>query len=119
MHADYHGSASTVIKNPNRDEAVSAASLEEAAIATLCRSKAWDSRIVASAWWVNAQQVSKRAETGEYLAHGSFIIRGKKNFLYPNKLEMGASILFRLDDEASLARHANDRHLKGTELVSM
>jgi len=42
MHADYHGAASTIIKNPNKDEDIPQNSLNEAAIATICRSKAWD-----------------------------------------------------------------------------
>ncbi len=52
IHADYHGAASTIIKNKNRDDPISQLSLDEAAIATVCRSKAWDAKIIASAWWV-------------------------------------------------------------------
>ena len=52
--------------------------------------------------------MSKRAETGEYLPAGSFMIRGKKNFIRPNRLEMGATMLFRIDEEF-LPRHINDR----------
>jgi hypothetical protein len=53
-------------------------------------------------------QVSKRAETGEYLPPGSFMIRGKKNFLYPSKLEMGVTFLYRIDDSC-VAKHQDDR----------
>ncbi len=53
MHADYHGAASTIIKNcNNKDVPIPASSLEEAAAGTVCRSKAWDSKILANAWWV-------------------------------------------------------------------
>ena len=65
--------------------------------------------MVTSAWWVNSHQVSKTAPTGEYLTVGSFMIRGRKNFLPPSHLEMGLAVLFRLGDEASIVRHANDR----------
>ena len=41
-------------------------------------------------------QVSKTAPTGEYLPTGSFIIRGKKNFLPPQPLIMGLAFMFRL-----------------------
>ena len=41
-------------------------------------------------------QVSKTAPTGEYLTVGSFMVRGKKNFLPPNRLEMGLTFLFKL-----------------------
>ena len=52
VHADYHGAASCVIKNNNNDQPVPLLTIEEAAISSICRSKAWDSKIVASAWWV-------------------------------------------------------------------
>lgn len=41
-------------------------------------------------------QVSKTAPTGEYLTVGSFMIRGRKNFLPPNPLVMGFAFLFKL-----------------------
>ncbi len=39
------------------------------------------------------------------------MIRGKKNFMHPNRLEMGATMLFRIDEEF-LARHLTDRKPK-------
>jgi len=65
--------------------------------------------MVTSAWWVESHQVSKTAPTGEYLTVGSFMVRGKKNFLPPTQLEMGLGVLFRLGDDDSVARHKNDR----------
>ena len=41
-------------------------------------------------------QVSKTAPTGEYLPTGSFMIRGRKNFLPPQQLVMGMAFLFKL-----------------------
>lgn len=67
-----------------------------------------------SAWWVYPDQVSKTAPTGEYLTVGSFMIRGKKNFLPPHPLVMGFSLLFRID-ESSLASHLNERRVRTTE----
>lgn len=37
------------------------------------------------------------------------MIRGRKNFLPASSLEMGLGVLFRLGDDASIFRHANDR----------
>lgn len=37
------------------------------------------------------------------------MIRGRKNFLPASSLEMGLGVLFRLGDDASISRHANDR----------
>jgi len=80
----------------------------------VCHSQAWDSKIVTSAWWVYPHQVSKTAPTGEYLTVGSFMIRGKKNYLPPHPLIMGFGLLFRLD-ESSLGSHLNERRVRGEE----
>lgn len=57
---------------------------------------------------MNSDQVSKSAPTGEFLPTGSFMIRGKKNFIYPNKMEMGVTLLYRLD-QASATRHLENK----------
>ena len=44
MHADIHGAGSVVIKNPTQ-KPVPKLSLDEAAIFTVCRSKAWESKV--------------------------------------------------------------------------
>ncbi len=113
MHADYHGSASTILKNHTKVP-IPQASIEEAAISAACRCKAWESKILPSAWWVNADQVSKSAPTGEFLPAGSFMIRGKKNFINPARMEMGLAILFKID-ESCLEHHTNDRKPKYLE----
>lgn len=56
--------------------------------------------------------MSKTAPTGEYLTVGSFMVRGKKNFLPPNPLVMGFGVLFRVDD-SSIAAHLNERRVRG------
>ncbi|XAR49724.1 hypothetical protein NMG60_11033006 [Bertholletia excelsa] len=114
VHADLHGASSTVIKNHNPENPVPPLTLNQAGCFTVCHSQAWDSKIVTSAWWVYPNQVSKTAPTGEYLTVGSFMIRGKKNFLPPHPLIMGFGILFRLD-ESSLGSHLNERRVKGEE----
>ena len=45
-------------------------------------------------------QVSKSAPSGEFLATGSFSIRGQKAFLPPARLVMGFGFLFRLVSHA-------------------
>lgn len=71
-------------------------------------SNAWDSKAGMSAWWVNADQVSKSAPTGEFLPTGSFMVRGKKNFLPPAQLLLGFGVMFRISEE-SKARHIKHR----------
>ncbi|KAG8372834.1 hypothetical protein BUALT_Bualt12G0108200 [Buddleja alternifolia] len=114
IHADLHGASSTVIKNHKPGNPVPPLTLNQAGCYTVCHSQAWDSKIVTSAWWVYPHQVSKTAPTGEYLTVGSFMIRGKKNFLPPHPLIMGFGILFRLD-ESSLGSHLNERRVRGEE----
>ncbi|XP_019419387.1 PREDICTED: nuclear export mediator factor NEMF isoform X1 [Lupinus angustifolius] len=114
IHADLHGASSTVIKNHKPSQPVPPLTLNQAGCFTVCHSQAWDSKIVTSAWWVYPHQVSKTAPTGEYLTVGSFMIRGKKNFLPPHPLIMGFGLLFRLD-ESSLGSHLNERRVRGEE----
>ncbi|KAJ2742695.1 hypothetical protein GGI20_004293 [Coemansia sp. BCRC 34301] len=126
VHADIHGAASVIVKNKPApsDESVdskggskSQASAEtippstmfQAGIMSVCQSRAWDAKIVTSAWWVEAGQVSKTAPTGEFLSTGSFMIRGKKRFLPPTQLVYGFGFLFRLADDESVARHLRAR----------
>ncbi|KAJ0036069.1 hypothetical protein Pint_24282 [Pistacia integerrima] len=114
VHADLHGASSTVIKNHRPEQPVPPLTLNQAGCFTVCHSQAWDSKMVTSAWWVYPHQVSKTAPTGEYLTVGSFMIRGKKNFLPPHPLIMGFGLLFRLD-ESSLGSHLNERRVRGEE----
>ncbi|KAF9969655.1 hypothetical protein BGZ73_007919 [Actinomortierella ambigua] len=107
VHADIHGAATVVIKNPS-DQPVPPNSLFQAGIMSICQSRAWDSKVVTSAYWVHADQVSKTAPSGEYLTTGSFMIRGKKNFLPPVQLVYGFGFLFKLDEQ-SIGNHLNER----------
>ncbi|XP_068608392.1 ribosome quality control complex subunit NEMF [Brachionichthys hirsutus] len=113
VHADLHGATSCVIKNPSGDP-IPPRSLTEAGTMAICYSAAWDAKIVTSAWWVHHHQVSKTAPTGEYLTTGSFMIRGKKNFLPPSYLIMGFGFLFKVDEQ-SVFRHQGERKVKTVE----
>lgn len=106
IHADIHGASTCIVKNPT-GQPIPPRTLTEAGALSVCHSAAWKNRIVTSAWWVEENQVSKTAPTGEYLSTGSFMIRGKKNFLPPANLVMGFGILFRLADE-SIAAHMKE-----------
>ncbi|XP_003962785.2 nuclear export mediator factor Nemf isoform X1 [Takifugu rubripes] len=113
VHADLHGATSCVIKNPSGDP-VPPRTLTEAGTMAVCYSAAWEAKIVTSAWWVHHHQVSKTAPTGEYLTTGSFMIRGKKNYLPPSYLIMGFGFLFKVD-EHSVFRHRGERKVKTVE----
>lgn len=110
VHAEIQGASSVVIKNPGGGE-VPPKTLLEAGTMAISYSVAWDAKVVTSAYWVKAEQVSKTAPTGEYLSTGSFMIRGKKNFLPPCHLVLGLSFLFKLED-GSVERHKGERRVR-------
>ncbi|XP_048456043.1 ribosome quality control complex subunit NEMF-like [Rhincodon typus] len=110
VHADLHGATSCVIKNP-KGEPIPPRTLTEAGTMAVCYSAAWEARVITSAWWVYHNQVSKTAPTGEYLTTGSFMIRGKKNYLPPSYLMMGFGFLFKVDEQF-MCRHIGERKVK-------
>ena len=82
-HADIHGAPSCVIKSKGlTDEKlpISENTLREACFFAASYSRAWNQFGEASAYWVLPEQVSKTAESGEYVPKGGFIIRGKRNY---------------------------------------
>jgi predicted ribosome quality control (RQC) complex YloA/Tae2 family protein len=77
VHADIQGAPSVVVKEGAKASEVT---LKEACQFSLAHSKAWNAKLTSgSAYWVNPEQVSKTPEAGEYLAKGSFMVRGKRN----------------------------------------
>uniref|UniRef100_A0A4W4EP04 Ribosome quality control complex subunit NEMF n=1 Tax=Electrophorus electricus TaxID=8005 RepID=A0A4W4EP04_ELEEL len=113
VHADLHGATSCVIKNPS-GEPIPPRTLTEAGTMAVCYSAAWEAKVITSAWWVHHNQVSKTAPTGEYLTTGSFMIRGKKNFLPPSYLILGFGFLFKVDEQC-VFRHRGERKVKTLE----
>lgn len=113
-HADLHGASSIIIKNNPKtpDAPIPPATLSQAGSLAVCSSDAWDSKAGMSAWWVNADQVSKSAPTGEFLPTGSFMVRDEKNFLPPAQLLLGLGVMFKISEE-SMARHVKHRLYDG------
>ena len=89
-HADIHGAPSVVVKNVNGIPP-SEHSMLEACNFSLSYSKAWGARVSGgNSFWVENDKVSKTPNTGEFLAKGAFVIRGKRNW-YRN-LELNIAI---------------------------
>lgn len=110
VHAEIQGASSVIIRNPTGNE-VPPKTLLEAGTMAISYSVAWDAKVVTNAYWVKSDQVSKTAPTGEYLGTGSFMIRGKKNFLPPCHLIMGISMLFKLE-EGCIEKHKGERRVR-------
>src|SRR5437899_2382396 len=88
-HADVHGAPSTLIKEGARASDVT---LREACEFALAYSKAWSAGLASgSAYWVLPEQVSKQAESGEFLPRGAFVSRGKRNYIHdlPVRIAVG------------------------------
>lgn len=103
LHSDVHGSGSCIIKNiileTNKEPSIK--TVLEAGSYIICNTKAWKSNSPDKAFWVYPDQVSKTPQTGEYVSTGSFIIRGKKNYL-TTSLQLGYGILFKNQGEMEL-----------------
>lgn len=89
-HADLFGSPFFVLKG-GREQTQE--EIREVAKATATFSSAWKTGLgAADAYWVSPEQVSAAGPSGEYLAHGSFAINGKKNLVTKNAVEVAVGI---------------------------
>ncbi|CAH8454693.1 unnamed protein product [Schistosoma turkestanicum] len=113
VHADIHGASTVIVKarhltseevdSTNHQNLLHQQSLPlpppktllEAGNMAVVLSSAWQSHVLTRAWWVHHDQVSKTAPSGEYLTSGSFMIRGKKNYLPPCPFDYGFGIMFK------------------------
>ncbi len=89
-HADLFGSPFFILKGgkgQNEEE------IRQLAQGTVAFSSAWKTGLGSvDAYWVNPDQVGAAAPSGEYLARGSFAIRGKKNFVTRNIVELAVAV---------------------------
>ena len=91
VHADVHGAASVIVKNPAAGEPpIGEQTLREAGQFAVAFSKAWRVGLAsASAFWVEHDQVSKHATSGEFVAKGAWVVRGSKHLLDDLPTEVG------------------------------
>jgi predicted ribosome quality control (RQC) complex YloA/Tae2 family protein len=91
-HADVHGAPSVVVKNNGAPP--SSDSMLEACHFSLAYSKAWAARVSSGhSFWVESDKVSKTPNTGEFLAKGSFVIRGKRNWNKNLELKLAIGLI--------------------------
>ena len=91
-HADIHGAPSVVVKNNGSPP--SSESMFEASSFSLAYSKAWGARVSSGhSFWVENDKVSKTPNTGEFLAKGSFVIRGKRNWNRNLEVELAIGVI--------------------------
>ncbi len=79
VHADLYGAPAVVIKAEG--SRVPPTTIQEAFDFAASYSRAWKHGYASiEVYWVKPEQVSKRAESGEYVARGAFVIRGRRNY---------------------------------------
>ncbi len=87
VHAQIHGAPSVVIKCSGRRPGEE--TLRQAGKFAVSYSRAWAAGWgSASAYWVEAWQVSKKAPSGEFLPRGAFMVYGRRNYLRDLELEL-------------------------------
>lgn len=80
FHTEAPSSPFGILKNGK--ETATKEDLFEAATFIACFSAQWKRGFgTADAFWVEANQISKKAESGEYISKGSFMVRGNKNII--------------------------------------
>ena len=100
FHTQMEGAPFTVIKIGNNKKLEELTDeereflLSETAKFAVSHSKAWKLGLgSADVYWVKPEQISKTAESGEYLKKGAFMVRGKRNFIRSSPLELGIGIV--------------------------
>jgi len=89
LHTDMAGSPFFIIKNGQKAGEIT---IKETAQMVAVYSKAWKmGHTIADVFYVKPEQVSKEAQSGEYMSKGSFMIRGKTEYLHP-KLEIAIGL---------------------------
>jgi predicted ribosome quality control (RQC) complex YloA/Tae2 family protein len=90
LHTDMSGSPFFVVKK-GLDAGIE--TLQEAAQATAAYSKAWKLGLsTLDVFYVKPSQVSKKAQPGEFMAKGAFMITGETKYLHP-LLEVAVAVV--------------------------
>lgn len=89
FHTDMAGSPFFIIKTEGKP--VGEITLSETAQATAAYSRAWKSGMITTdVFYVKPEQVSKEAQSGEFMGKGAFMIRGKTTYMHPDiKIAIG------------------------------
>src|SRR5438445_432674 len=98
-HAEIVGSPFFLLKNSSDNTFTS---VTETAHATVCFSRAWREGLYGlNAYWVNPDQIKTAAPSGQFIAKGSFIIEGARNFVKVTTLQLSVG-LYQKGDSYSL-----------------
>lgn len=104
VSSDLENALQVVIKNPYKNKDMPPSTLIQAGIYALSNTKAWESKMSTSPWWVKGKSVSKKDFDGSILRPGLLNISGEKQFLPPCQMVMGLG-LFWVGDAATTKKY--------------
>jgi len=115
IHTQSPGSPFGIIKDVIKDNKliISNDEIKQTASIIACFSNQWKKGYgSADAFWVYPNQISKEANSGEYINKGSFMIRGEKNILKDLQLKICLGI------QKKIIKIENDENIEYEELFS-
>ncbi|HEU5221810.1 MAG TPA: ribosome rescue protein RqcH [Candidatus Nitrosotalea sp.] len=90
FHAEIVGSPFFLLRECTENDL---ASVKEVAQATVCFSRAWRAGVYGlNAYWIKPDQVKTAAPSGQFIAKGSFVIEGSRNFVQVTSLQLSIGL---------------------------
>ncbi|MHA1303763.1 MAG: ribosome rescue protein RqcH [Candidatus Heimdallarchaeaceae archaeon] len=115
FHADVHGAPYVVVKDGLNK--VSEECIKEVANFALTYSSLWkDNKLVGDVYYVSPEQVSFAAPSGQFLAKGSVMIYGEKNYIKNVEINHSLGLLL-FKDYAQVIGGPTNRILKKTDFI--
>lgn len=100
--SDVEGSLQVFVKNPYVRQEVPPLTLIQAGIFALSLSKAWNQKILTSAWYCEGSYVTKKdINDGSLLPDGVLNVTTEKRFLPPSQLSFGVGLFWLLDEHGT------------------
>lgn len=102
VHSEVEGSSIVIIKNYSDKHMVPPSTLTQAGIFAVASSqKAWDAKLITSAWWATRDQIPLLSAQGEPITADFLVVNGEgKHFLPAVQLDMGLGFLWLIADES-------------------
>jgi predicted ribosome quality control (RQC) complex YloA/Tae2 family protein len=90
FHAEIVGSPFFLLRESTENDL---ASVKEVSQATVCFSRAWRAGVYGlNAYWIKPDQVKTAAPSGQFIAKGSFVIEGSRNFVQVSTLQLAIGL---------------------------
>ena len=97
FHADIVGAPFVVVKTSGKE--ISEQCLREAGEFAAAFSRGWREGFGSvDVYWVKPEQLSKSGPSGEFVAHGAFVVSGKRNWMRNVPLRLGIGVI--VDEES-------------------